>query len=59
MPSTELDTLHQRLKRARARCESAPPFSPDWDAAMGAIEELELRIAELERSTEPELAEAV
>lgn len=36
--------LEEALRRARARVASAPQGSPDWDAAMAAIEELEARL---------------
>ena len=38
--------LVARLERARLRAADAPPFSPDWDAAMALIEDLERRLAE-------------
>ena len=38
------EILAQRLRRARIRAEEAPPFSPDWDAAMAAVEDLERRL---------------
>lgn len=34
----------EALRRARVRAASAAPGSPDWDAAMAAIEELEARL---------------
>jgi len=36
-----------RLDRARRRAESSPAYSPDWDAAMALIEDLERRLADL------------
>lgn len=39
------ETLERRLERARARCAEQPPYSPDWDAAMGEIEDLLARLA--------------
>ena len=39
--------LAARLDRARLRAADAPPFSPDWDAAMALIEDLERRLAEI------------
>ena len=39
--------LAARLERARKRAMDAPPFSPDWDAAMALIEDLERRLAEI------------
>jgi hypothetical protein len=39
--------LIARLKRAHQRAADAPAYSPDWDAAMALIEDLERRIAEL------------
>lgn len=39
------ETLERRLERARARCAEQPPYSPDWDAAMGEIDELVARLA--------------
>ncbi|HEU5203745.1 MAG TPA: hypothetical protein VFU17_05560 [Candidatus Limnocylindrales bacterium] len=39
--------LAARLDRARRRAESSPAYSPDWDAAMALIEDLERRLADL------------
>jgi hypothetical protein len=39
------DDLRRRLARARARLEAAAPYSPDWDAAMAEIEEIEGRLS--------------
>ena len=39
--------LVARLERARLRAADAPPFSPDWDASMALIEDLERRLADL------------
>lgn len=39
--------LIARLQRARQRLDAAPPYSPDWDAAMALIEEIERRLADL------------
>jgi hypothetical protein len=39
--------LAARLERARKRAADAPAFSPDWDAAMALIEDLERRLTEL------------
>jgi hypothetical protein len=39
--------LAARLERARRRAADAPAYSPDWDAAMALIEDLERRLAEL------------
>jgi hypothetical protein len=36
----DLLKLRMRLQRARARRDSQPPFSPDWDAAMAEIEDV-------------------
>lgn len=38
--------LRRRLARAWARLEAAIPYSPDWDAAMAEIEEIEGCLAE-------------
>lgn len=38
--------LLARLERARRRAADAPPYSPDWDAAMALIEDLERRLIE-------------
>ena len=43
--------LAARLNRARLRAADAPPFSPDWDAAMALIEDLERRLTEIGPST--------
>ena len=39
--------LEQRLELARARRDAQPAYSPDWDAAMGDIDELTARLARL------------
>ena len=39
--------LEQRLELARARRDAQPAYSPDWDAAMGDIDELTARPARL------------
>jgi hypothetical protein len=36
----DLLKLQSRLRRARERRDSQPPFSPDWDAAMAEIEDV-------------------
>ena len=36
--------LEEQLRRARNRAQSASPGSPDWDAAMAAVEDLEARL---------------
>lgn len=38
--------LAARLERARRRVADATPYSPDWDAAMALIEDIERRLAE-------------
>jgi hypothetical protein len=38
--------LAARLDRARRRAADSPAYSPDWDAAMALIEDLERRLAE-------------
>ncbi len=38
--------LLARLRRARQRVADAPAYSPDWDAAMALIEDIERRLAE-------------
>jgi len=38
------DVLRQQLTRARWRLRMAAPFSPEWDAALTAVEELERRL---------------
>ena len=39
--------LQRRLELARARRDSQPPFSPDWDAAMSDIDEVTASLARL------------
>jgi hypothetical protein len=39
--------LERRLELARARRDSQPSFSPDWEAAMGDIDELTASLARL------------
>jgi hypothetical protein len=39
--------LAARLERARKRAADSPAFSPDWDAAMALIEDIERRLSEL------------
>jgi hypothetical protein len=36
--------LQLRLERARRRAADSPAFSPDWDAAMALIEDIERRL---------------
>jgi hypothetical protein len=43
MPEDQ-ELLVQRLDGARRRVEDAAPHSPDWDAAMGAIDDFERRL---------------
>jgi hypothetical protein len=40
----DLTVIEERLRRARARVESASPGGPEFDAAMAALEELEARL---------------
>ena len=40
----ERTKLEEALRCARSRVASAPIGSPDWDAAMAAVEELEARL---------------
>ncbi len=40
--------MRRRLARARARLEAAVPYSPDWDAAMAEIDDLERLLAAAE-----------
>ena len=52
--------LTARLQRARVRLDAAPPYSPDWDAAMALIEEIERRLADLgEQVPDPRLTAPV
>ena len=44
--------LAARLNRARLRAADAPPYSPDWDAAMALIEDLERRLAEIGQASD-------
>lgn len=44
------DDLRRRLAQARARLEGAVPYSPDWDAAMAELEELERFLRQLDAS---------
>ena len=39
--------LQLRLERARRRAADSPAYSPDWDAAMAHIEDIERRIVAL------------
>jgi hypothetical protein len=39
--------LAARLDRARRRLAEAPAYSPDWDATMALIEDLERRLADV------------
>jgi hypothetical protein len=43
--------LAARLERARRRAADAPAYSPDWDAAMALIEDIERRLADLGEHT--------
>ena len=52
--------LTARLHRARQRVDAAPPYSPDWDAAMALIEEIERRLADLgEQVPDPRLTASI
>jgi hypothetical protein len=42
--ASDLRSIEQDLRRARARVESASPGGPEFDAAMAALEELEARL---------------
>jgi phage shock protein A len=52
---TDLDELVRRAERARRRVDEATTGSPDWDAAMAELEELEDRLTQ--RSAAPDLVE--
>lgn len=41
------ERIKQRLELAHARRDSQPLYSPDWDAAMGDIDELTATLARL------------
>ena len=43
----ELEILRSRLERARRRLADATPYSPDWDAAMAQVEDLERRLRDV------------
>ena len=49
------DLLARRLSHAERRLADAAPQSPDWDAAMDAIEDLQRRLtaARAARTAEP------
>jgi len=47
--------LTARLDRAYRRAADATPGSPDWDAAMALVEDLERRVADLSERV-PEFA---
>jgi hypothetical protein len=38
------EILEARLERARSRVDDASPYSPDWDAATEAVDELLRRL---------------
>ena len=40
----DTDTLHRRLLEARARRDGATRGSPEWDAAMDYVEDIERRL---------------
>jgi hypothetical protein len=40
----DLDFLQARLEHARRRLEDSTPYSPDWDAASEAVEDLKQRL---------------
>lgn len=52
MPVTDRrrDDLLRRVGQARSRLESAAPYSPDWDAAMAELEELEASLRQVDGS---------
>lgn len=39
--------LERRLQEARARVDGATRGSPEWDAAMDSVEDLEARLAQV------------
>ena len=47
--------LLARLHRARQRADDAPAYSPDWDAAMALIEDIERRLSDLGVGTRDDL----
>lgn len=47
--NAERAKLEEALRRARIRAASASNGSPDWDAAMAAVEELESRLLAVTR----------
>jgi len=52
---TDLAQLLRRADRARRRVDEATAGSPDWDAAMAELEEIEGWLAE--RTSKPDLVE--
>ena len=44
MDNTE---VRRRLEQATVRRDASAPYSPDWDAAMAAIDDLAARLARL------------
>jgi len=47
------DVLRQQLTRARWRLRMAAPGSPEWDAAVSAVEDLERRLMTLKGRGRP------
>lgn len=52
MTKTKQDELHRRLRQARVRLDAAAPYSPDWDAAMAELEELERLLIDVDLGAE-------
>jgi len=50
--------LQLRLERARQRAADSPPYSPDWDAAMALIEDIERRLVEVADRTDEQVRAA-
>ncbi len=53
MSSGQADRLLRRLAVVRARLGAAAPYSPDWDAAMAELEELEAQLGETDAEDTP------
>jgi hypothetical protein len=48
-----VETIQERMQRARWRVRCAAYGGPEWDAAVGGLEELERELRRIRRRTRP------
>jgi hypothetical protein len=49
----DVETIRERLQRARWRVRCAAYGGPEWDAAVGGLEELERELRRIRRRARP------